>query len=91
MSFMAGYPSLYPWQNILLSVWQKPSYPSPISRSYWYGLIIKPLGALGFSAAQMALANLNSHNFAATGDMEAALCPFMGLDFWHLGFLIPPI
>ena len=32
-------------------------------------------------AAQMALATLDSHNFAATGDMEAAFGPFMGFDF----------
>jgi hypothetical protein len=78
MPSMGSYPSLYPWQNILLSVGQKPFYPSPIRRSYWYGLIKKPLGALGLVAAQMALANLDPHNFAATGDMETALGSFMG-------------
>jgi hypothetical protein len=37
----------------------------------------------------MALATLNPHNFAATSDMEAALCPFMGFDFWHSKTLSP--
>ena len=31
----------------------------------------------------MAFATLSAHNFAATGDMEAALYPFMGFDFRH--------
>jgi len=31
----------------------------------------------------MTLPALSPHNFAATGNMEAALCPFMGFDFWH--------
>jgi hypothetical protein len=75
---MGGYPSLYPWQNILLSVGQEPLYPSPISGSYWYGLIKKPPRPLRLSATQMALANLDPHNFAATGDMEAALGSLMG-------------
>jgi hypothetical protein len=31
----------------------------------------------------MTLAAFDSHNFAATGNMEAALGPFMGFDFRH--------
>jgi hypothetical protein len=75
---MGSYPSLYPWQNILLSVGQKPFYPSSICGSYWYGLIKKPPRPLCLAATQMALANLDPHNFAATGDMEAALGSLMG-------------
>jgi hypothetical protein len=78
MSSVGSYPPLYPWQNILLSVRQKPLYPRPIRGSYWYGLIKKPLRPLCLSATQMALANLDPHNFAATGDMEAALGSLMG-------------
>jgi len=31
----------------------------------------------------MTLPALSPHNFAATGNMKAALCSFMGFDFWH--------
>lgn len=90
VSSVGSYPSLYPWQDILLSMGYKPFYPSPIAGSQCYGLIKKPLGPLGLSAAQMALTNLNPHNLAATGDMEAALCSFMGFNFRHFGTLLPP-
>jgi hypothetical protein len=78
MPSMGSYPPLYPWQNILLSVGQKPLYPSPILGRQRYGLVKKPPRPLGLAAAQMALANLETHNFAATGDMEAALGSPMG-------------
>jgi hypothetical protein len=39
----------------------------------------------------MALATLNSHNFAATGDMEAALYSLMGFDFRHSKTLLLPL
>jgi hypothetical protein len=86
------YSSLYSGQNILLlnPVGQKPFYPSPIAGAYRYGLIIKPFGSLRFFAAQMALANLNPHNFAAASNMEAALGSFMGFYFRHSKILLLP-
>ncbi len=37
----------------------------------------------------MALPTLGPHNFAAAGNMEAALRPFMSLNLRHLRFLTP--
>jgi hypothetical protein len=46
-----------------------------------YGLVKEAPGPLRLAAAQVALATLDPHNFAAAGDVEAALGPFMSLDF----------
>ena len=63
--------------------------PGLVTGTYLYCLIIEALGSLRFSASQVTLPHLYSHNFAATGDMEAAARPFVSLDFRHLGFLTP--
>ena len=75
-----GCTSLYSGQDItplLYPVRYKPLYPGAVTGMQWYHLIKETLAPLRLTAAQMALATLHSHNFAATGDMEAALGPFM--------------
>ena len=91
MSSMGSYTPLYS-QNIPLfySVGQKPFHPLPINGTYRYSLIKKTLGPLWLAAAQVALATLDSHNFAATRDMEAALCPLVGFNFRHFKTLLLP-
>jgi hypothetical protein len=84
-----GYTSLYSGQNIPLSIGQKPFYPSPIGGTYRYGLIKETPCSLRLVATKMALAALNSHNFAAAGDMEAALGSLMSFDFRHFKTLLP--
>jgi hypothetical protein len=66
-------------------VWYKPLNASLIAVAQWYRSVIKAPGSLWFFAAQMAFTNLGPHNFTAASDMEAATCPFVSLDFWHLG------
>jgi hypothetical protein len=46
-----------------------------------YGLVKKTAGALRLVAAQVALGAFHPHNLAAASDVEAALGPFMSLDF----------
>ena len=53
-----------------------------------YRLIKKTLGTPGFSAAQVALATLGTHNLTATGNMESALGTFVCLNLWHLVFAL---
>jgi hypothetical protein len=48
-----------------------------------YGLVKEAARPLRLGAAQVALAALDPHYFAAAGDVEAALGPFMSLDFRH--------
>ena len=56
---------------------------------YGDSLVEKALRPLRFCATQMALTNLNSHNFAAAGNMEAALGSLMCFYFRHSEFLLP--
>jgi len=86
---MGSYASLYS-QNIPLStssVGQKSLNPRPVNGAYRYGLIKETPHPLRLAAAEMALAALNSHNFAAARDVEAALGSLMGFYFRH--FLRP--
>jgi hypothetical protein len=83
VSSMAGYSPLYPRQNSLLSVGQEPLCPNPVAGSGGYFLIKQPLGSLRPAAAKVALANLDPHNFAATGDVEAALGSLMSFKLRH--------
>lgn len=53
-----------------------------------YHLIVETLGSAWLLPAQVALATLNMHNLTATGDLEAVLSPFMGLQFRQLGLLL---
>ena len=71
---------------LLHSVGQEPFYPLLITGTYRYCLVKKALGTFRFSAAQVAFPALGPHNFTAASNMEAALCPFMSLNFRHLGF-----
>jgi hypothetical protein len=80
---MAGYSPLYPRQNSLLSVGQEPLCPSPVAGSGGYGLSKKSLRPLRPAAAEVALANLDPHNLAATGDVEAALGSLMSFKLRH--------
>ncbi len=75
--------------SLLYPVGYEPLNPGLIARVQGYGLIIKAFNSLRFTAAQMALTTLCPHNFAGTGDVKAAFCPFMGFKLWHLGLLLP--
>jgi len=81
-----GCTSLYSGQDrtpLLYPVRYKPLYPFAVTGVQRYHLIKETLGPLRLAAPQMALATLHSHNFAATGDMEAALGSLMGFYFGH--------
>ncbi len=71
------------------SVGYKPFYPDSVGGMQRYFLIKKALNPLGFAAAQVTFTTLNPHNFATTGNMEAALRPFMSFKFWHSELPLP--
>ena len=94
MAAADGCTSLYPGQDItplLYPVRYKPLYPDAVTGMQWYHLIKETLAPLRLAAPQMALATLHSHNFAAAGDMEAALSPFMGFYFGHFKTPLLPL
>jgi hypothetical protein len=63
---------------LLHTVGQKPPYPLPVHRAQGYGIVEETPHPLRLTAAEMALAALDSHNFAAARDVEAALSSLMG-------------
>jgi hypothetical protein len=72
---------------LLHTVGQKPPYPLPVDSVQRYGVVEETPHPLRLTAAKMALAALDSHNFAATRDVEAALGSLMG--FYLRQFLRP--
>ena len=72
---------------LLHTVGQKPPNPLPVDSVQRYGVVKETPYPLRLAAAEMALAALDSHNFAATRDVEAALSSLMGFYFGH--FLRP--
>jgi hypothetical protein len=62
---------------------QESFYANPVAGAYWYCFIVKAFSPLCLATTKVALADLNPHYFAASGNMEAALRPFVCLNFWH--------
>ena len=89
---MSGDTSFYSWQvlsPLLGAIGQKPFYSRPIAGAYRYRLVIEALDTFRFLETEVAFATLGPHEFAAAGDMEAALCALVSFDFWQFKFTLP--
>ena len=67
-----------------LFVGQKPPYSLLIRRRNRYRFIIEALSSRSLFPPEMTLATFSAHKRASTRYVKAALCPFVGLKFWHL-------
>ena len=67
----------------------QPFHFDPVTGVKRYHFIKLASHPLRFVTAQMAFGTLNSHNFTATGNVEAAFCPFVGFQFRHSKFPLP--
>jgi hypothetical protein len=65
---------------LLHTVGQKPLNPLSVNGVQRYGVVEETPYPLRLTAAEMALAALDSHNFAAARDVEAALSSLMGFN-----------